>query len=152
MRHQPRGVCLLKDTVPTRAGTCGCVYQCNCMRNVVLCGHVLYIAVPAVNIFFMRITVWILSSIVLAVIVVGGYYSMRMGLIGGSYWYYQCEHGYATYPYGVTDSAKTYYDSTNKQIGVCNSWIPGPSCAPAQKIAGECDTEGVVRWSLFYKQ
>jgi hypothetical protein len=99
----------------------------------------------------MRITIWILSIIVLAVITVGGYYAMRIGLIGGNYWYYQCEHGYATYPYGVTDSANTYYDSTGQKIGVCNSWIVGPSCEPAKKIVGECDKEGVIRSSLFYK-
>jgi len=74
---------------------------------------------------------------------------MRIGLIGKSYYFYQCERGYYTYPYGVTDSSSTYYDSKGTKVGECHSWIAGDTCEPSKKTVGQCSQDGVVRWGLY---
>ncbi len=91
-----------------------------------------------------------LISFMAVIVIAGGiFFSIRAGLVGNSYYRYQCERGYYTYPYGVTDSSSTYYDSNGRTIGECRSWIAGDTCEPSKKAVGQCNKEGVVRWWFY---
>ncbi len=53
--------------------------------------------------------------------------------------YFSCENGvYKNYPYGYMDASATYYNRYGSEIGRCNSWVAGPTCALAEETAGEC--------------
>ena len=61
---------------------------------------------------------------------------------GIRYTYEYCSDGiYSTYPRGTTDGSSTFYNKDGKEIGICHSWVSGPTC-PSEEIQVTCEIKG----------
>jgi hypothetical protein len=85
----------------------------------------------------LKMGLWAVGILIL--VAVGWYF---YGTFGGGVNYYRCENGlYFTYPKNITDGTSTYYDKEGNVVGECRSWVPGPTCENAKKLAGTCSTK-----------
>ncbi len=90
---------------------------------------------------FLKITLWSLGFLTVAMMLVLAFNFFSYKQKGSDLFksYSSCENGgYKRYFYGYTDGSSTYYDRYGSQIGSCDSWIAGPTCAPAEEAAGQC--------------